>query len=174
VRAITHCGIATHLAAAILLIAAVGCGGSASTSPSPASAPTPAPPSHNGSWSGSWENDTLYRAYVTFTVSGSQVTSAKVDALLLYMRYEGGNALTVRTCTSRMTSSGPVAITANTFEVTVASARTGGSAKLRGTFDSSTSASGQLGAFTITKGCDGESVSAPARQDANKWTAVKK
>jgi hypothetical protein len=97
----------------------------------------------------------------------------QVDALLLYMVATAPGAFTVNVCESRMTASGPVTYTGNTFEVTVKSDRSGGTSILRGTFNSDRTASGRLDAFTVPRGCLGESPILLGEQDAENWTGSK-
>jgi len=140
------------------------CGGGGGGAPTAASTPTPTPaPPYAGSWRG-----TVGAGFQTmaFTVTDSQVTAFTMDASLL--TFDGA---TFRGCGFVMSLVTPVAISGNTFTAQVQSAF--GATTVRGTFTSTTAATGTFDAYRSPAAtCDGAPVIAPD-MEAGTWQATK-
>lgn len=159
---ITSRRLVSVLGAALVAASLGGCGGGSPTAPTPT--PTPAP--YAGDWIGKFSGSSRVDD-VQFTVTGGEITSLKVNARVVAYTISNG-MMTIYGCENWMALSGSYKISGTTFEVPVSSAY--GSTTVRGSFTSTTTATGSILAFNPTRGCAATVLS----YDQQEWTGSKR
>jgi hypothetical protein len=127
----------------------------------------PSGPDYSGSWRGTSDNDP-----VSFSVSGGRIDNVSAEYTAIYLKSAGRGAVIAVLCQLKLQSSGPVAISGNTFSVPVGQGDVANTT-FRGSFSSERSASGTIDAFVMSRGCGGDTILAGADQDPKSWSATK-